>query len=41
MECNAERVQVEAAQHDYLARMRTSSSRSKHSINLDRMLEKR
>jgi hypothetical protein len=41
MERNAEDIQDEAAQQNFHARMHTSSSRSKHLMNLNWMLEKR
>jgi hypothetical protein len=39
MECDAEHAQAEVAQQDYLARMHTFTSSSKHSINCHQMLE--
>jgi hypothetical protein len=41
MEHDAVCVQAEAAEQDFYARMCASSSRSEHSINLNRMLEER
>jgi hypothetical protein len=38
-ERNAEHAQTEAVQQDYLMRSRALTSKSKHSINLNRMLE--
>jgi hypothetical protein len=39
MECDAEHAQAEVAQQDYLARMHTFTSSSKHSIICHQMLE--
>jgi hypothetical protein len=39
MECDAEPIQAKATQQDSLARMHTYTSSSKHSININRMLD--
>jgi hypothetical protein len=41
MEHDTKHTQAEAVRQDYLVRVRTFTSRSKHSTNFNRMLEER
>jgi hypothetical protein len=41
LEHGTERVQTNAVPHDYLTRSHARTSRTKHSLNLNRMLEER